>query len=242
MPSGPFDGRWTHKRRPGHRIEVIQGDTIFWHEGCETKIAFRGQDRFAMRLEGEVFFAQRIGNQLLFDDGDAWLLWHGDLPTTSALESVATQTSKDMTLSLTAPPPLPPPTTTTTMIAAPTTVAAAIAKQPVSPRAGQTLNAHKGKCCPDCKKELQWSNYDKMPYKAGWDCNNFHKCGRRAKQEGAWRWHCRDCLNDFCKACHAQLPAPQAPPPLSVQRQDAAKGHRAPTPTPGASRRVLAAA
>jgi len=56
--------------------------------------------------------------------------------------------------------------------------------------------------CPDCSRELTWSDYDRGAYrKGGWVCNHVKTCGSRLKAAGRWRWNCRKCTNDFCGDC-----------------------------------------
>mmetsp|Transcript_130385 Transcript_130385/g.260103 ORF Transcript_130385/g.260103 Transcript_130385/m.260103 type:complete len:652 (+) Transcript_130385:99-2054(+) len=56
--------------------------------------------------------------------------------------------------------------------------------------------------CPDCSRELTWSDYDGGAYrKGGWVCNHVKTCGSKLKAAGRWRWNCRKCTNDFCGDC-----------------------------------------
>mmetsp|Transcript_17138 Transcript_17138/g.54041 ORF Transcript_17138/g.54041 Transcript_17138/m.54041 type:complete len:171 (-) Transcript_17138:149-661(-) len=72
-----FDGQWTHQWQPDV-TEVILGDTIHWPDGGATKIVARSKERFSIELQGRQYHAQRMGDRLLWDDGDIWILKQQD--------------------------------------------------------------------------------------------------------------------------------------------------------------------
>lgn len=74
------------------------------------------------------------------------------------------------------------------------------------------------RCCPDCGRELEWSNYAGGVYTKGWLCNNIDVCGSAVKVKGWWRWNCRTCINDFCTDCKGQ-PKPQQRSNGAVKRR-----------------------
>lgn len=67
----PFDGRWTHKSRPG-LVQLIQGDTLYGADGIEIKLVFLSKNRLAMKLKNRVYQATLVGDDLVWDDGDVW--------------------------------------------------------------------------------------------------------------------------------------------------------------------------
>eukprot|EP00929_Paragymnodinium_shiwhaense_P052746 TRINITY_DN2641_c0_g1_i11.p1 TRINITY_DN2641_c0_g1~~TRINITY_DN2641_c0_g1_i11.p1 ORF type:complete len:3027 (-),score=659.15 TRINITY_DN2641_c0_g1_i11:545-9625(-) len=55
--------------------------------------------------------------------------------------------------------------------------------------------------CPTCSKTLDWSDYHGPEYQFGWQCNNAERCFHDKETDGAFRWHCDSCLNDYCDYC-----------------------------------------
>merc|ERR1712113_340665 len=76
------DGQWTHKKNPGSIIETIKGETIYWHDGAKTKIVAEGRTKYAMKLDGSVYHGTLFNDQLVWDDGDVWVLIRS-VPTTA---------------------------------------------------------------------------------------------------------------------------------------------------------------
>ncbi|CAK0861341.1 unnamed protein product [Prorocentrum cordatum] len=54
--------------------------------------------------------------------------------------------------------------------------------------------------CPDCGREMAWSNFAEGPYLGGWHCRNEDKCGSN-DELSAYRWFCEACPEDICAAC-----------------------------------------
>lgn len=79
VPRDPFSGYWVHRGRPGI-LEVIRGDTLCGPDGTLRKLAFVGEDRMSVPLHGQVFEAQLVDGQLLWDDGDVWVRAEGPPP------------------------------------------------------------------------------------------------------------------------------------------------------------------
>merc|ERR1712129_561199 len=48
---------------------------------------------------------------------------------------------------------------------------------------------------------MSWSSYAEGAYSAGWVCRNFAQCRSSSRSNGACRWFCRSCQNDFCLKC-----------------------------------------
>jgi len=71
---GRFDGRWVHKATlDDGEVEVIAGGVLRWNDGNESTIVPNG-DSFTTDLDGEVCSAKLWGAELVWEDGDVWIL------------------------------------------------------------------------------------------------------------------------------------------------------------------------
>jgi len=59
--------------------------------------------------------------------------------------------------------------------------------------------------CPRCPEPMTWSWYNQGPYRNGWHCEYFARCGASGANRGAHRWHCSACLVDICDKCNSDL-------------------------------------
>eukprot|EP00933_Yihiella_yeosuensis_P045936 TRINITY_DN41373_c0_g1_i1.p1 TRINITY_DN41373_c0_g1~~TRINITY_DN41373_c0_g1_i1.p1 ORF type:complete len:664 (-),score=127.37 TRINITY_DN41373_c0_g1_i1:42-2033(-) len=73
-----LDGRWVHKENP-ELVEIIQGGFVGVGSEMVTQINDEGFDSLSMELRGQLHHAKRSGNELVWDDGDVWVLVQGEL-------------------------------------------------------------------------------------------------------------------------------------------------------------------
>lgn len=60
--------------------------------------------------------------------------------------------------------------------------------------------------CPRCTEPMTWSWYNEGPYRKGWHCEYFARCGSSGANCGAHRWFCSACLLDICDKCSSEFP------------------------------------
>lgn len=66
-----FNGFWLHKHCP-NIVEIIKGEEIHGPDGTVTKITAEGTDTLSFSLRGTKYTGKRVGDELLWDDGDVW--------------------------------------------------------------------------------------------------------------------------------------------------------------------------
>merc|ERR1712232_1018493 len=55
-------------------LEVIKGDHIQGANGYMLKLKQEGKSKFSVRIGGKAVHAELVGDQIVWDDGDVWLL------------------------------------------------------------------------------------------------------------------------------------------------------------------------
>jgi hypothetical protein len=66
-----FNGFWLHKHCP-NIVEIIKGEEIHGPDGTVTKITAEGTDTLSFSLRGTKYTGKRVGDELVWDDGDVW--------------------------------------------------------------------------------------------------------------------------------------------------------------------------
>lgn len=70
---GKYDGSWTHKQKPGFRVEVIRGDVLQWCEGTTAQLVPEGGGKFSAQYHGQARHAELVGDELVWNSGNRWV-------------------------------------------------------------------------------------------------------------------------------------------------------------------------